>query len=243
MGWLEKPISNRPRRIGETNPAAIPQSAETCARSVRSLRYAAEMQLVIAQLVGLVVFLLGVLILGLELRMQPTIDAARRMSVVTHVLFHGGLAFPMVWGLFWPGARRFDVLVGLPPLPESMVWRVLGVGLLVAGSYFVTGAIIALGKWGHGLACFILSKQIVEKSIYERVRNPMALGWYLMCLSAACFSRSTYLTLYLLLGHIPAHVFYLKFFEERELALRFGDSYAVYRRRVPFLIPNGRPWG
>jgi protein-S-isoprenylcysteine O-methyltransferase Ste14 len=201
------------------------------------------MQLVVTQLVGLLAFFLGVLILGLELRMRPTIEAARRMSVASHVLFHGGLAFPMVWGLFWPGARHFDVLVGLRPLPESMLWRVLGVGLLVVGTYFVTGAVIALGKWGRGLACFILSKKFVEKSIYERVRNPMALGWYLMCLSAACFSRSTYLMLYLLFGHIPAHMFYLKFFEEQELALRFGESYVTYKEHVPFLIPGGRALG
>src|SRR5579859_694048 len=130
------------------------------------------MQLVITQLVGLAVFFLGVLILGLELRMRPTMEGARRMSIATHALFHGGLAFPMVWGLFWPGARRFDVLVGLMPLPESIVWRVLGVGLLVVGAYFAASAIIALGKWGRGLACFILSKRMVEKSMYERVRNP-----------------------------------------------------------------------
>ena len=46
--------------------------------------------------------------------------------------------------------------------------------------------------------------------------------------------------LYLLLGHIPAHIFYLKFFEERELELRFGESYMDYKQRVPFLIPRWR---
>jgi protein-S-isoprenylcysteine O-methyltransferase Ste14 len=61
-----------------------------------------------------------------------------------------------------------------------------------------------------------------------------------MCAGVGCYARSTYLTLYLLLGHIPAHLFYLKFFEERELALRFGESYAAYKQRVPFLVPRRR---
>lgn len=195
------------------------------------------MQLVIAQLTGVVVFFVGVLILGLWLPRRPTVGAARALSVASHVLFHGGLAFPMVWGLFWPGAGRFDAIVGLAPLPFPMVWRMLGGGLLAVGAYHIVLSNVALKKWGQGLASFVLSKQVVEASIYDRVRNPMALGWYLMCLGAAGLAGSTYLTLYVLLGQIPTHVFYLKFFEERELALRFGESYAAYKRRVPFLIP------
>jgi protein-S-isoprenylcysteine O-methyltransferase Ste14 len=198
------------------------------------------MQLVIAQLVGVVVFFVGVLILGLWLRRLPTAGAARGMSFASHVLFHTGLSVPMVWGLFWPGAGRFDAIVGLPPLPVPIAWRFLGVGLLTVGVYFVALSNVALAKWGRGMASFVLSKQVVEVSLYERTRNPLALGWYLMCLGVACYARSTYLTLYLLLGHIPAHLFYLKFFEERELALRFGEKYAAYRQRVPFLVPRRR---
>ncbi len=198
------------------------------------------MQLVIAQLVGVMVFFVGVLILGLWLRRRPTAGAARRMSVASHTLFHAGLSVPMVWGLFWPGAGRFDAIVGLPSLPVPIAWRFLGVVLLAVGIYFVALSNVALAKWGQGMASFVLSKQVVEASLYERTRNPLALGWYLMCAGVGCYARSTYLTLYLLLGHIPAHLFYLKFFEERELALRFGESYAAYKQRVPFLVPRRR---
>jgi len=41
-----------------------------------------------------------------------------------------------------------------------------------------------------------------------------------------------------ILGIIPAHILFLKFFEELELELRFGSSYLEYKRRVPFLIPR-----
>ena len=33
-------------------------------------------------------------------------------------------------------------------------------------------------------------------------------------------------------GVIPAHIFYLKFFEETELAIRFGAAYRDYKGRV-----------
>ncbi len=199
------------------------------------------MPLVIAQLVGVVAFCVGVLVLGLSLRRFPSPDEARRMSMISHFLFHAGLSVPMVWGLFWPGIARFDGIVGLPSLPEPVVWEIWGVGLLLVGFCLAALSMIALRKWGQGFASFVLSQRVVEASLYQRVRNPMALGWYLMCLGLACCGCSTYLMLYLLLGHIPAHIFYLKFFEERELALRFGESYTAYKQQVPFLIPRWRP--
>ena len=199
------------------------------------------MSLVIAQLAGVVVFCIGVLALGLWLRRRPSANAARRTSMISHILFHAGLSVPMVWGLFWPSIGRFDAIVGLPSLPLPAMWEILGGGLLLAGFYLAALSMIVLMKWGQGLASFVLSQRVVEMNLYERLRNPMALGWYLMCLGLAGCACSTYLMLYLLLGHIPAHIFYLKFFEERELELRFGQSYLAYKRRVPFLIPRWRP--
>ncbi len=66
----------------------------------------------------------------------------------------------------------------------------------------------------------------------------MSLGYYLIGLSIAFLSGSTLLMLYVLLGIIPAHLFFLKFFEELELDLRFGETYQQYKRQVPFLFPR-----
>ena len=66
----------------------------------------------------------------------------------------------------------------------------------------------------------------------------MSLGFYLLSLSMAFISGSTLLTLAVLLGLVPAHLFFLKFFEELELGLRLGESYEQYKRKVPFLIPK-----
>ena len=66
----------------------------------------------------------------------------------------------------------------------------------------------------------------------------MSLGYYLFLLSVGFMSGSTLFTLGVLLGLIPAHIFFLKFFEELELEFRFGESYKQYRQKVPFLIPK-----
>ena len=91
---------------------------------------------------------------------------------------------------------------------------------------------------GSGANAFRLTKQIVETDIYKYTRNPMSLGYYLFSLGVGFISGSTLLTLYVLLGLIPAHVFFLRFFEELELELRVGESYQAYKQNTSFLIPT-----
>jgi protein-S-isoprenylcysteine O-methyltransferase Ste14 len=66
----------------------------------------------------------------------------------------------------------------------------------------------------------------------------MSLGFYLTCLGISLAAGSTYCTLGTLLVLVPAHLFYLKYFEECELELRFGETYRAYKRNVPFMIPK-----
>jgi protein-S-isoprenylcysteine O-methyltransferase Ste14 len=66
----------------------------------------------------------------------------------------------------------------------------------------------------------------------------MSLGFYLLALGTAFITGSRFATLAVALGVIPAHILFLKFFEEKELELRFGESYLDYRKNVPFLVPR-----
>ena len=66
----------------------------------------------------------------------------------------------------------------------------------------------------------------------------MSLGFYLLTLAMGFVSGSTFVTLVILLGLIPAHIFFLKYFEELELELRFGESYKHYKQKVSFLFPK-----
>ena len=66
----------------------------------------------------------------------------------------------------------------------------------------------------------------------------MSLGYYLIALAVGMISGSTAFTLGVLFGLIPAHLFFLKYFEELELELRLGEPYAEYKSKVPFLLPR-----
>jgi len=189
-------------------------------------------------LLGLVAFIMSVWILGLWLRKHPSKVNAEKSSRIMHFLFFAGLGTPFLISVFYPGLTHLDELVGLEPLPLKPLFLIAGIILAIPGLYFLGISNKLLRSLGSGANAFRLTKQIVEKDIYKYIRNPMSLGYYLFSLSVGLMSGSTLFTLSVLLGLIPAHVFFLKFFEELELELRFGESYKEYKQKVPFLIPK-----
>ena len=192
-------------------------------------------------LVGLIAFVLCVAALGILLRRRSTKENAEKYSRVIHFLFFAGLGTPFLVAFFSPGLRHLDQLVGLGPLPYPALFLILGILLALPGLYLMARSNVSLRASGSGANAFRLTKRIVEKDIYQYTRNPMSLGYYLIGLSIAFLSGSTLLTLYVLLGIIPTHLFALKFFEELELELRFGDSYEAYKKKIPFLFPRRVP--
>lgn len=188
--------------------------------------------------IGLLAFSLGVVVLGIWLRRHPSKENAERSSRIMHFLFFAGLVAPGLILLFYPGITRLDGLVGLQPLPLKPFFLEVGILLAIPGLYFLGISNQLLRALGSGANAFRLTKKIVETDIYRRTRNPMSLGYYLLSLSLGFVTGSRLLTLVVLLGVIPAHVFFLKYFEELELELRFGESYKEYRGKVPFLIPK-----
>jgi len=189
-------------------------------------------------LLGLLTFIIGVGILGLWLRRHPSKVNAEKSSRITHFLFFAGLGTPLLISIFYPGLTHLDELIGLNPLPLKFFFLFTGIILAIPGLYLLGITNKLLRSLGSGANAFRLTKQIVEKDIYKYTRNPMSLGYYLFLLSVGFMSGSTLFTLGVLLGIIPAHVFFLKFFEELELELRFGESYKHYKQKVPFLLPK-----
>ncbi|HET9909354.1 MAG TPA: methyltransferase [Anaerolineales bacterium] len=189
-------------------------------------------------LVGLLAFIMGAGVLGLWLRKHPSKPNAERSSRIMHFLFFAGLGTPFLVSLFYPGLAHLDELIGLKPLPWRSVFLIAGIVLAVPGLYFLAVSNKSLRALGSGTNAFRLTKHIVEGDIYKYTRNPMSLGYYLFSLGVGFISGSTLLTLYVLFGLIPAHLFFLRFFEELELELRLGESYKEYKQKTPFLIPS-----
>jgi protein-S-isoprenylcysteine O-methyltransferase Ste14 len=180
----------------------------------------------------------GAIVLGIWLRQNPSKENAERSSRVMHFLFFAGQIAPPIVAFFYPGISRFDELVGLNPLPMRPVFLGIGILFAIPGFYFMAVTNKLLRAIGNGTNAFVLTKHVVNADIYKRTRNPMSLGFYLLAIALGLVTGSTFATLAAVLGIIPSHLIFIKYFEEKELELRFGETYLEYKKTVPFLIPK-----
>jgi protein-S-isoprenylcysteine O-methyltransferase Ste14 len=153
-------------------------------------------------------------------------------------LFFTCILFPSVIGIFYPGLTHYDEIIGIRALPFRSEGFIFGGVLLILGIYFLLASNMTLVKLGKGTAAFKLTKHLVEGSIYKKLRNPMSLGFYLLCIGISLMAGSTSITLGSLALIIPSHMFNLKYFEEQELEIRYSQPYLRYKQNVPFLIPK-----
>jgi protein-S-isoprenylcysteine O-methyltransferase Ste14 len=189
-------------------------------------------------IVGLLVYGMGIVFIGLWLRRYPSKMNAEKASRSIQFLFFAGLGIPFLTSIFSPGLNHLDAMVGMAPLPLKGFFFIMGYVLLIPGAYFFGISIYSLYSVGSGARVFRLTERIVDKNVFRFTRNPMSLGYYILAACSGFISGSSLLTIFVLFGFIPAHLFFLKFFEEYELELRFGEVYLQYKQRVPFLIPK-----
>jgi protein-S-isoprenylcysteine O-methyltransferase Ste14 len=159
-------------------------------------------------LLGLLAFTLGAGRLGLWLRKHPSKANAEKSSRILHFLFFAGLGAPFLIILLYPGLTHLDELIGVKPLPFKPLFMITGIVLAIPGLYLLGISNKLVRTLGGGANAFRLTKQIVEKDIYKYTRNPMSLGYYLFALSVGFMSGLTLLTLGVLLGLIPSHIFF-----------------------------------
>jgi protein-S-isoprenylcysteine O-methyltransferase Ste14 len=191
------------------------------------------------QFIGCGIFFVSTIVLGILLRSRPSKATAEKISKIIH-FFHFFLFIPIFFVPIIPAVPHYDVLLGIPQLPFRTALGVAGAVFISVGIFFMAISILAQNVFGKGQFAFVLTKKVIKGYLYKLMRNPMSLGFYLLPLGLGLLPGSTYYTLFVLLVFIPAHIFYLKFFEEKELELRFGQPYIEYKKRVPFLIPNFR---
>jgi protein-S-isoprenylcysteine O-methyltransferase Ste14 len=108
----------------------------------------------------------------------------------------------------------------------------------------ITGAIcflivLNLAIKGLGAPFFIaLSRKLTSDWLYGWSRNPMALSGLAFFLSLGIWFQSALFLLWVLIVLSPAFVFFAKVYEERELEIRFGESYLEYKSRTPMFFPR-----
>lgn len=132
--------------------------------------------------------------------------------------------------------NRFD----LPRFDYGAINVVSGWLLVVSGFLFACWAIYVQFTTGRGTPAPVMATQelIIEKP-YSYCRNPMALGTIVLYFGVAVLLGSISTVALVLIGAALLLV-YIKFVEEKEMELRFGEAYQEYIKRVPFIIPRLR---
>ncbi len=153
-------------------------------------------------------------------------------TVVLAALFLGliGVVLPYL-------AYRWFAPVAPPPLVRGA-----GRGLAALGAALALSCVLVFLRRGQGTPAPIQPPvRLVTSGPYGLTRNPMLTGVAALLAGEALALGSLGIALYAAGFLLVAHVLILKV-EEPELARRFGEEYAAYRRRVPRWLPRLRRW-
>jgi protein-S-isoprenylcysteine O-methyltransferase Ste14 len=169
---------------------------------------------------------------------RKTLDRAKDSVAWTTTFVHWGLGF--TFGV--PIARAMTTYQDWPgwvlPIPPGIG---LALVIITGAAFLLVVANLALN--GLGAPFFIaLSQKLAVDWLYAWTRNPMVLAGLALLLSVGIWFQSTLFELWALILFTPALLFFVKVYEERELAFRFGASYLEYKSRTPMLFPR-RPKG
>jgi protein-S-isoprenylcysteine O-methyltransferase Ste14 len=155
----------------------------------------------------------------------------------------------MIEGLFFLGilpgvlvhfSPLLDLQFKLPTLAFGGINTILGCGLIAAGILFAWWTIYVQFTIGRGTPVPIMAtQQLITRKPYSYCRNPMALGAIVALLGVAILIGSIS-ALGLVLIFTVLLLVYIKFLEEKEMELRFGEAYQEYRKQTSFIIPRFR---
>ncbi|NIV98646.1 hypothetical protein GWN26_05650 [Candidatus Saccharibacteria bacterium] len=143
-----------------------------------------------------------------------------RMTWVT-IIVHYTLMLLIATALF----KAIQLVQMLPawiiPVPSE-----IGLILMVLTGAIEVLTVVNLALQGLGAPFAIkLTQQLAEGKLYAWTRNPMVLSLLAFLVSVGIWLRSFPFILWIILIITPAFIFMLRIYEERELEIRFGNSY------------------
>ena len=137
---------------------------------------------------------------------------------------------------------KLDEILYLPSLTLGFIEFLSVFSFLVVGGYYVFESIrILLIEGGRiPLGDVIPSDQsvhLITRGVYKNTRNPMLFGYILVLSALGILAKSFSFALILPGLYLFLWVFWLKKREEPSLETRFGETYILYKKETPFLIP------
>lgn len=166
----------------------------------------------------------------ISLDRKPTIERVDFVNTIVHYLV------AILFGCAAIAATKFGL--------TSPAWSIqtpswLGLGLMIIGGVFFLIVVINLAIKGLGAPFAIAQTRLVAGEwMYAWTRNPMVLSGLVFLVGVGFWLQSTLFLVWLIIVVSPTFFLFLKVYEERELEIRFGESYLEYKTRTPMLFPR-----
>lgn len=161
---------------------------------------------------------------------QPTPIQAQRVTLVVHYVMAASFGCALI------SATRLGLQWLMLPF-ELPYW--LGPGVMFLSGLVIVLVIVNLLLKGFGLPfAAALTRMLVTEWIYAWTRNPMILSALAFLVGLGIWLRSGLFLIWVLVVVSPAILVFLKVYEERELEIRFGESYREYKERTPMFWPR-----
>jgi protein-S-isoprenylcysteine O-methyltransferase Ste14 len=122
--------------------------------------------------------------------------------------------------------------------PRCLIWIIAAL-TIPTGLFLLAWATITQWRIGKGTPNPMAPTQkLIINGPYRLCRNPIELGAILYWLGiVSLFASLVAGILAFLIGFLLGSSYH-RFFEEQELAARFGKEYFEYKKEVPFLVPK-----
>jgi protein-S-isoprenylcysteine O-methyltransferase Ste14 len=153
-------------------------------------------------------------------------------------LLAGALIFPALIPAFLVlVCPNIDRSLGFASFYHGPANILAGVLAILAGGILAVWTIVVQIMLASGTPFPMLPTQkLLIVGPFQYCRNPMTLGTVVAYAGVAVLVGS-YTALAVVGIFAALLICYLKFIEEKELQLRFGDEYIAYKERTPFIIP------
>lgn len=157
-----------------------------------------------------------------------------------HEKFHQRI-FQWAPGLIIYSATIIDFGWGMQT-PLNFLLIAAGIACIGFGLFLMFQTISLFASKGKGtLAPWEPPKNLVVRSVYRHVRNPMLSGVLFILCGESLIPGSVSMVMWFLTFFV-GNLIYLPLMEEPGLEKRFGESYLLYKKNVPCWIPRTKPW-
>jgi protein-S-isoprenylcysteine O-methyltransferase Ste14 len=132
---------------------------------------------------------------------------------------------------------QVDKIIGIESFYIGFVNIIIGVIAIIIGGFLALWTIGAQIKLASGTPFPMLpTKKLIIVGPFKYCRNPMTLGT-IIAYSGVVVLIGSYSALSVIVIFSLILLVYLKFIEEKELEMRFGQDYLEYKKNTPFILP------